>query len=189
MDRTNLDTKTKIIQTTKELLRQEADPDRITIRRIAERAGVSVGLINYHFQTRENLLGQAVADTMTGMEAAWQQIKVQPGADPLEKLKRMLKELSDYGAKYPKLMQFMVKHELLHGNFSAELYLIPVLREIFGKSKEELELKLIAAALVGAMQVALVKDKAFQRYSGIDIYNPKQRKETIDRLIDCLFIK
>ena len=189
MDHTDLDAKTKIIHATKDFLDLGVDPDKITVRKIAEQAGVGVGLINYHFQTRDNLLGQVVADTMSGMASAWQQMKVQPGADSLGKLKRMLKELSDYGAKYPKLMQFMVKHELIQGNFSAEFYLLPVLREVFGKAKEELELKLIATALVSAMQGALVKDKAFQRYAGVDIYDPEQRNETIDRLIDCLIIK
>ena len=57
MDHTDLDAKTKIIHATKDFLDQGVDPDKITVRKIAEQAGVGVGLINYHFQTRDNLLG------------------------------------------------------------------------------------------------------------------------------------
>ncbi|MGO1033510.1 TetR/AcrR family transcriptional regulator, partial [Clostridioides difficile] len=38
------------------LLNEVDDIEEITVRKIAERANVGVGLINYHFKTKDNLL-------------------------------------------------------------------------------------------------------------------------------------
>jgi AcrR family transcriptional regulator len=38
-----------------------------TVRAIAERAGVTAGLIRHYFQSKENLIGQAFRQLMTGM--------------------------------------------------------------------------------------------------------------------------
>ncbi|MDK2952449.1 MAG: hypothetical protein PWQ77_2114, partial [Kosmotogales bacterium] len=49
--------KENIIEVTTELIRQsEGDINDITIRMIAEKANVGTGLINYHFQSKENLI-------------------------------------------------------------------------------------------------------------------------------------
>ena len=64
----------RIIKAAIELLDEHSDPARITVRQIAERAGVGTGLINYHFQTKDNLLQEAVSsvtgnlDDQTGAE-------------------------------------------------------------------------------------------------------------------------
>jgi len=51
------DIKEKIIEVTTELIRQSnGDINDITIRTIAEKANVGIGLINYHFQSKENLI-------------------------------------------------------------------------------------------------------------------------------------
>jgi AcrR family transcriptional regulator len=49
--------KENIIEVTTELIRQSGgDINDITIRMIAEKANVGTGLINYHFQSKENLI-------------------------------------------------------------------------------------------------------------------------------------
>lgn len=49
--------KENIIEVTTELIRQsDGDINDITIRMIAEKANVGTGLINYHFQSKENLI-------------------------------------------------------------------------------------------------------------------------------------
>lgn len=50
----------RIIRTAMEILVEEEEPERITVRQIAQRAGVAVGAINYHFQSKEDLLSEAV---------------------------------------------------------------------------------------------------------------------------------
>jgi hypothetical protein len=63
------------------------------------------------------------------------------------------------------------------------MYLLPVLRALYGRSKDECELRLLAFTLVKAMQVMYLRADDFQKYSGIDILDEKQRNESIDMLI------
>ena len=51
------DIKEKIIGATTELIgTSHGDPNRVSIRAIAHQAGVSIGLINYHFMSKEKLI-------------------------------------------------------------------------------------------------------------------------------------
>ena len=53
------DTKNLIIDTTIALIQKtDGDPECITNRDISKEAGIAVSQINYHFQTKENLLNQ-----------------------------------------------------------------------------------------------------------------------------------
>ncbi len=45
--------KEKIIHATIELIKKHGDISKITVRDIAANAGVGIGLINYHFQTKD----------------------------------------------------------------------------------------------------------------------------------------
>ena len=56
------DVREKIIHAATELLGELSDVEKVTVRQIAERADVAIGSINYHFKSRDNLLGIAVGD-------------------------------------------------------------------------------------------------------------------------------
>lgn len=57
----NGDVKNRIIAVTTELIEQySGDTKSITARMIAEKAGVGLGLINYHFGSKENLITECV---------------------------------------------------------------------------------------------------------------------------------
>ena len=62
--------------------------------------------------------------------------------------------------------------------------IIPLLREIFGDAKTELELKLIALQMICTMQISFLHEEQFRRYAGVDIGNPNVQEEIIDLIID-----
>ena len=80
-------------------------------------------------------------------------------------------------------------YSLLQGDMEAEMYLLPALREIYGRTKEESELRLIAFMLIKTMQAMYIRSDAFLRYSGIDILDEKQMNESVDRLISNIIEK
>lgn len=49
----DINAKDKIIKVTIDMLNEVGEPDKITIREIAKRAKVGVGLINYHFKQKK----------------------------------------------------------------------------------------------------------------------------------------
>jgi len=104
--------------------------------------------------------------------------------EPVEFIKYMLKKLSGFAIRYRKLMQISVSYALLQGEMEAEMYLLPPLRVIYGGTKEESELRLIAFTLIKSMQAMYLRADAFLRFSGIDVLEENQMDESVDRLVD-----
>ncbi len=187
MTQEELEAKERILVAAMQILSQEdSDPERITVRQIAARAGVGVGLINYHFQNKDNLVKQAI-DRMNGEIAdQWQRSLDASIADPVERLKAMLKINASVGAGHARLARLSIQYELLRGDLEVPVVILPVLREIFGREKGEQEIRVLAFILVTGLQVMLIREHAFRKYSGINIFDPEQREHWIDTIVDDL---
>lgn len=175
--------KQRLIQAATGLLKEVDDVDTVTARQIADRAGVGLGLINYHFQSKENLLHAAVAGIIDGITA--QQKPTPMEKDPVQRLIQAIIGVSDFALKHRKFHKLVVMHELQHGTFHAPMRYIPILREIFPTSSE-MDLRLMALQFVTPLQVILLNPEAFRLYAGIDAFDKAQRDQTIERLVDHL---
>lgn len=184
MNSKDTDTKKKIIQVTMDILNEIDEPDKITIRQIAERANVGVGLINYHFQSKENLLYKAVSDTMSELAEELQKSKNGEIENPIQKLKAMLKELVDFTIHYNKLSKILVSHTMHQGNMQVPLYIMPIIREIYGSTKDEIEMRIVALEIISTLQVIYIGSQDFQLYTGMDINNKTQRDKLIDTIVN-----
>lgn len=182
----DINAKEKIIKATIDILNEVSEPDKITIRQIAERANVGIGLINYHFQTKENLLYTAVSDTMSQMAVQLQNINDGENIAPVERLRSMLKELVEFAIRYEKLSLILASYDLQQGNMQTPLYLMPVLREMFGDKKDEVEIRIIALEIIATCQVVFLRSQVFKMYTGMDIKNKSQRDKFIDTLVNNL---
>ncbi|MDW7670497.1 MAG: TetR/AcrR family transcriptional regulator [Bacillota bacterium] len=178
------DARNNIIQTVVNLLAEGEDVGRITVRQVAERAGVSVGLINYHFNSKNELLGIAVATHMAKMATDFSPSEDDEVSDPVDKLKTMLKQLYGYGEQHEKAIKFTITQNLLQGGFHAPLYVMPALKEIFGTGKDEMHLRTIALQILLPIQVTSLNPEKFLLYSGINLHDEGQRNEYIDTLVE-----
>lgn len=186
MKNSDQEARDRIIKATEEMLDETTDVDKITVRQIAERAGVGVGLINYHFKTKDNLLSIVVGDLMSKMAAGFASSGGYSELEPKEKIRKMLKSLYSFAEPYEKLIRFSLTHSIINGDMAAPLLLIPVLREIFAGRKDEVELRIIALQILLPIQVTSLNSSTFQYYSGINLHNEAQRDNFIDMLIDNL---
>lgn len=184
MTNEELEARERILQATLKILEDANNPDEITIRQIALQANVGVGLINYHFQSKENLLQAAV--TYAGGEIAdqWEGTLDSSIVDPLERLKSMLKLNADIAVNNRKFSAITIRYELLKGEMLPCQILLPVLREIFGAEKNDQELRMISFSLVSTLQLLFIRDRDFRKFAGIDILNHSQRDRWIDFLVD-----
>ena len=83
--------KQKIVETTIRVMQEEDDISKITIRKIAQRADIGVGLINYHFQTKQNLINQCVRIFIGQVISRWDEVIPRiKGTKPEAHLKKML---------------------------------------------------------------------------------------------------
>jgi len=183
------DARQSIIDAAKAILDEEDDIEKITVRQIAKRAGVGTGLINYHFKSKDNLLSIAVGDVMSKTISGFLQGNLQHDLDPVSKLKALMKELYIVAGDKEKLIRFLLTREIMEGNMQTPLYLIPLLRDIFGTSKNDMQLRIIALQILSPIQVTALNCSAFLMYSGINLNDRDQRSCFIDMLIDNLLYK
>ena len=186
MDKKDQDARNRILIVTKEILDEADSIDKITVRQIAERANVGIGLINYHFKSKDNLLSTAVGNEMAKMAGDFLKGGSEPGMDPVERLKAMLKELFQYGERHKDFLKYTMTRSILNGDMQAQLTLIPLLRDIFADQKDEINLRILAMQILLPLQVTALSPQAFHFYSGIDLFDETQRNRFIDTLIDNL---
>ena len=96
----NLDNaKEKILQAALDLLDSEDDAGKITTRQIAKKANVNLALINYYYQSKENLMVMAAGYKMGGII---EQVLIESNTDedPVVKLKKLLTTTADFSFKH-----------------------------------------------------------------------------------------
>jgi len=175
----NEDAKERIYQAASELLHELEVPERITSRQIATRAGVGVGLINYHFRSKDTLMHAVVSDRM--MDQALH-LQAREGLNPPEKLEAMLIALSDYAVAYEGTMRMALSFELLQGKIQTPLYIMPLLTEIF-PDRDEMKLRLTAFQLITSLQAVALRPQQFSDFAGMDVRDKVQRDRLIKNLI------
>lgn len=176
------ETRELILRTVQEMLREGMPAGDVTVRRIAERAGIGIGTINYHYHSKDKLISDAVSGLINNMATELMTLNAQEG-DPNTRLKQFLLITADLTMQNYELSRVQVAYDMDQGDLSICYYVIPILKEIYKGTKSETEIKLIAVALIATMQSLLLKKDAFFRYSGFDLNNRAQREEAIDLLL------
>ena len=133
------------------------------IYEIAEKAGVNSALINYYFKSKDNLLIEAVNICMGNLFENIIQ-KTSKEIDPLLRLESMIKEIVCLGYNHYPLAKITVANELNGGGIITNKMIQPVLKEIFKQSKDEYEIKILAAQILLPVQVIFLNASAYQKY-------------------------
>jgi len=174
----------KILDAVKSLLDEGVPSDTITVRQIAQRAGVGIGSINYHFASKEKLVFDAVIDRLQGHMAGLMEEAQSLAKDPVQRLKQVLMSASRLVMENTDLLQTAVSYDLTQGDLGTAYYFVPLIRDICGEGRSDREIKLMAFSLISTMQAVFIKSREFARYAGVDISDEGQLQETIDTLID-----
>jgi AcrR family transcriptional regulator len=182
------DVKERIIKAATSLIaKSEGNVSDINTRAIAEKAGVGVGLINYHFQTKDNLIeicvermiGEAIAafepDTQALSPAARVKHSVKLVMDFLIENSAVarISMLTDYRA--PKPDDSTIKSAM---NANATLGNIGL---------PDNERFLLAFVLTSAMQSLFLRKDQSNAVFGYDINIKEQRDKVIDLLVNSIF--
>jgi AcrR family transcriptional regulator len=181
------DAKRRIENAVEALIKEGIPAEKITVRQIAERAGVGIGTINYHFQSRDKLVYETVNKALVGMAERLVTSGSSSSEEPFGKLRGFLIDSSDMLIPYYSLYKLQMNYELVQGDMQTPEYLYPLLKEIFGDKRSELEIRLAALQIVSTMQVIFVNPAAFKKYSGVDIFDKEQRDNTINIFLKNIF--
>ena len=173
--------KDKIISAVRELLSEGCPVGEITVRKIAKLAGVGIGTVSYHFHSKDKLVYEVVAGQMTELAGS---LSPNEGAGtPIERLRRFFYQTAELALQYSEIFRVQLAYEIVHGDMSICYTITPILKEHFGAAKSDLEIKLIALQMIAAMQLMLIKMEEFQRYTGVNIRDAKQREEVLGIII------
>lgn len=95
--------------------------EEVTVRDIAAAAGVGVGLINYHFGSKDELL-RLCAQTIVSEELERFHLLAEKLSDlpPLERLRRLAKRNCDYLAARPNLSRMSIFTDLRRGDYAGD---------------------------------------------------------------------
>ncbi|MGV8906948.1 MAG: TetR/AcrR family transcriptional regulator [Acetobacterium sp.] len=183
--------KVKIMDATTELLGECRSIESVTVRDIATKAEVGVGLINYHFQTKENLINQCVqkmiGNTINNFDKLYQSLTM----EPVDKLRFLTKKMCLFLGSNRGVSRISILSDLFAGNSAdntsqtMKAYL-PMMREIYGHKKSDQELYLIIYTLISTLQSVFLRRDVFMQNAEVDFYDMKQREQLIDRIIDII---
>lgn len=182
----------KIIKTTTELIKKYGDTNLITVREIATAAGVGIGLVNYHFQTKENLINicimELIGQSVLQLQSAPQNEKIQPK----EMFIGLCKGIAAFMAQNPGLSMISIKKDLTSPDSADNMsqlgqMLLPVLTEVYGESKDKKELLVLLQLLISSISVAFLRNSVTDSKLEIDFMNEAQRDSLLEYCIHRLF--
>lgn len=181
--RGNVGAKERIMETVVNLLMQKTDMTTITNRHIAALAGVNSALINYYYQSKENLLYSAVGVCMGNV---FEEIieKSTGNTPPIERLKHMVKAIAEVAFDNYSLAEIAFTHDMGKGSVDTTQMLLPLLKEIYGDTKSETELKVLGLQLIIPLQSLFLNAKDYKNFLLFDIWNTSMRNEMIDKMVN-----
>ncbi|WBW95125.1 TetR/AcrR family transcriptional regulator [Oceanirhabdus sp. W0125-5] len=160
--------------------------EEITSRRITEKAGVNLAMINYYYQSKENLINQAVSHKM---ESITSQISVMSSDDSAyEQLIRLLISTADLSFKYNKFFKLAVEAEMRNGYMNSMDLIMPFLKEIYN-SYNPIELKVVAMQLMIPFHQIVMYPDLYGKYLDTDFFEKIKRDETIVKMIESVLGK
>jgi len=178
--------KDRILEVTIELLQQENDLANVSMRRIAEAASVAVSMVNYHYQTKDNLIalavqrfiGKVISASATNpadpgilehLRSATEFLVTHPGISRIS----ILRDMHDPGATdNTAQISELVRRQLAAGASETKNS---------GESAEEIAIR--AAIQVAAIQHLFLRRAVFRVVSGLDFDVPEQRERILQRVV------
>ena len=183
----NENVKNRIIEVTTQLIVQyNGNTKNITSRMIAEKADVGLGLINYHFGTKENLITECVQRiiekvvTEFRMTAHYETDK--------ERLTACAVYVFNFLFEHSAISRISILGDLQ--NYTENCNSVLTQRGFALSLKNNMpdqEKSILIFILTAAMQTAFLGSETVRQFLGYDFAKPEDRTAYISKLIDILF--
>ncbi len=183
----NTNVKNRIIEVTTELIEQHnGNIKDITARMIATKADVGLGLINYHFGSKEKLITECVQRIIGKVVTEFQT------TDQYETDKERLTDCATY------VFNFLFKHSAISRvsilddlqNYTENCNSILTQRGFSFSLKNDIsneDKSMFVFILTAAMQVAFLGSETIKQLFGYDFTSPGDRAAYISKLVAILF--
>lgn len=177
-----MDNKEAIIQATIELIEENGKHlDEITVREICKKAGVGLGLVNYHFGNKDKLIEQCVERMINGIVEHFQNIREETdGFTPFEKLMYLGNMTLDFLFEHYAVskisvltdMQSPKENDNTYRTYAAYLPLVAACRP----DLDEAAIKRKTLYLITVMQQMFLRYEIISQTLGIDLTQKENRR-------------
>ncbi|SHH55675.1 transcriptional regulator, TetR family [Sporobacter termitidis DSM 10068] len=182
------DTREKILRAAAELIGESAGSiETITVRAIAERANVGVGLINYHFQTKEHLIELCVQQLIGSFIAGFKP-DVGPGLKGAAYLAAVVKNVADFLAANPAVSQISILGDFKspEAGDNTMKTVRGLLLSLQGLDFPERDKALLMFAVTSVLQGIFLRRELSGALFGYDFNDKTQRDAMIDLIVNRL---
>lgn len=179
--------KERIIEVTIALIQNSnGNTAEITTRNIAEKAEVGNGLINYHFQTKENLIAICVKRIIMQVVEGFKP-NVSHMQNPRERMTYAATMVFEFLFDNPAISRISILSDLYDpAADSNTVKSQQSICNIMGDSLLNTDKKIFSFVLVVAMQAAFIASQYGDAMCGYPMDTPAPRKAFITRLVDML---
>jgi len=180
--RDGVDSKEAILQATIALIEENGEHlEEITVREICKRAGVGLGLVNYHFGNKDKLIKQCVERMINGIVEQFQNIQEKTeGLVPFEKLEYLGNMTLDFLFEHSVVSRISVLTDMqtpkgkdnTYRTYAAYLPLVAACRPDW----DEATLKRKTFYLIAVMQQLFLRHEPISQMLGVDLGERESRK-------------
>ncbi len=186
--------KEDLIKITTDIIKENnGDVDKVTIRDIASRSGVSVGLINYHFGDKDKLIAECVQRIISNIVNSFKPtMDVDVSLNNFEKGKmRLIKtaqRVFSFFFEQPSICRVSILDDYRnYSNGCSSYFSLRGFSTVIGHAIEDQEEKeRISFLLTTSMQVAFLRSLADTKLLSFDLSKAEDRNNYIEYLVNKL---
>jgi len=180
--------KENIIKATTELIQESSgNVADITTRAIAKKANVGIGLINYHFQSKENLITICVQRIIETVVSSFSTAGKNHESDK-DRLTDWAIQVFDFLFENNAISRISILGDLSDYSVdsnsvkSQKGFMLAINKDIKDSDKN-----IISFILTATMQIAFLSSKTSRELLGYDFNNRSERNSFITKLVSALF--
>ena len=184
------DAKEKLIGVTIQMICEGRKPSEITVKDITERAGLGNGMVNYHFQSKDNLIRLAVKKVMNcATKSLSEKMKSKHDESAVSRLMFILKEVVNFIADNSEISKIAILDDLESNQVTAHILgseesYNKCLKELYGDDMHKFWVKNYLIA--GYLNYIFLKAENIKNEMGFDFYNKEDREKAIENLVEEL---
>lgn len=183
----NENVKEHIIEVTTELIEKyNGETKKITARMIAEKAEVGLGLINYHFGSKDNLITECVQRIIGEVVSGFHM--EQEFLSDKERLIAWATYVFDFLFEHSAISRISILGDFQnYSQDSNSIYTQYGFAKSLNSDISEKDKTMLMFILTAAMQVAFLGSATVNQILGYDFTKKKDRAKYIEKLVDILF--
>lgn len=187
-----MNNKDAIMEAAIALINERENPmEEITMREISKRAGVGLGLINYHFENKEKLIEACVEKIINGIVEKFSSMGEQTKeSTPFEKLDYLGNMTLTFLFEHQAISQISMLSDMrlpkendnTQRTIQAYIPLVAACRPNWGEEK----VKQMTFYLISSMQLAFLRHEILLKTEGINLKDPQERREFHTRMLKSI---